>query len=80
MARVFLSHSNKDSETVRRIADDLVAADIDVWLDAWEIVAGDSIVQKIQEGLEDSDLLAVALLNQAVLKESYPGYEEAAKK
>lgn len=61
MARVFLSYSNNEKETVRRIADDLAAADIDVWLDEWEILPGGPFVQKAPEALGEADVLALAL-------------------
>ncbi len=64
--RVFLSHSSKDKEAVRRLAEDLKRAGIDVWLDEWEIKVGDRITQKIQKGLEDARYLAVWLTRQAV--------------
>ncbi len=64
--RVFLSHSSKDNEAVRRLAEDLKRAGIDGWLDEWEIKVGDRITQKIQKGLEDARYLAVWLIRQAV--------------
>ena len=48
---VFLSHSSKDKEVVRDIAEQLRANDLNVWFDAWEIRPGDSIPAKIEEGL-----------------------------
>lgn len=51
MPRVFLSHSRRDKKLVARLAEDLTAESIDVWLDAGEILAGDSIAQEIQKGL-----------------------------
>ena len=66
MVTVFMSHSSKDKTLARRIADDLVAANIDVWLDEWDILVGDSITQRIQHGLEEADFVAVLLTKHAV--------------
>lgn len=64
--RVFLSHSSRDKEDVRRLAEDLRAEGINVWLDEWEIAVGDRISQKIQQGLAESDYLAVWLTKDAI--------------
>jgi CheY-like chemotaxis protein len=66
MAKVFISHSSKDKDLARKIADQLVANGHPVWLDEWEILVGDSISQKIQKGLERSDLVAVLLTSQGI--------------
>ena len=62
--RVFLAHSSKDKPFVRDLADQLKRAKISVWLDEWEILVGDSIVEKINLGLKASDFL-VAVLSKA---------------
>lgn len=64
--RVFLSHSNHDKPMVLRLAEDLRAAGVGVWLDEWEILVGDRIVQKIQQGIAESDYLAIWLTKEAV--------------
>ncbi len=51
---VFLSHSSKDKERVRRLADRLRADGVRVWLDAWTIRPGDHITAKLQAGLDSS--------------------------
>ncbi len=66
MSRVFLSHSSRDKTLVARLAEDLTAEGIGVWLDAWEILAGDSIAQAIQKGLEASDLVVLVLSRASV--------------
>lgn len=48
---VFLSYASEDSDLAKRIADALVANGIDTWWDQWCISSGDSIRQKIDEGL-----------------------------
>jgi len=53
--RVFISHSSKDKPAVIALAEALRARGIDAWLDQWEIAPGDSIVGKINEGLDQAE-------------------------
>lgn len=64
--QVFLSHSSADKMLARRLAADLYDASVKVWFDEWEIETGDSITQKIQDGLRESDFVAVLLTRQSV--------------
>ena len=66
MLSVFLSHSSSDKELVTRIAEDLKDAGIPVWLDAWEILPGDSVAQKIQEGLDALTTLQFTQTSQSL--------------
>jgi len=61
MASVFLSHSSLDKPLARRIANDLKSAGHRVWLDEREIYVGHSITAQVQQGLEQSDFIAVLL-------------------
>jgi len=47
----FLCHATEDKELARRIAQDFMAWGIDTFFDEWEIRAGDSVRQKIDNGL-----------------------------
>jgi len=64
--KIFISYSSRDKINVHRLAEDLELAGLTVWLDEWEILVGDRITQKIQQGLETSDFLAVWLTGHAV--------------
>lgn len=64
--RVLLSHSTKDNAFVRRLADDLNQADLDVWVDWLELKVGDSIVNEINERFKSTDYLIVVLSPNAV--------------
>jgi hypothetical protein len=67
LARVaFLSHSSRDKAVVRQIASDLSARGITVWLDEQRIHVGDSIPEKIAQGLAQSDFFLVALSENSV--------------
>src|SRR5438552_16025265 len=46
---VFLCHSSKDKPFVERLALDLRKLGTGVWLDKWEIKAGDSILERIED-------------------------------
>ncbi|HEX8565308.1 MAG TPA: TIR domain-containing protein [Pyrinomonadaceae bacterium] len=58
---VFLSHSSKDKPVVRELAERLKADGVRVWFDEWEIQIGDSIPSKIEQGLEESRILILAM-------------------
>ncbi|MCX8129327.1 MAG: toll/interleukin-1 receptor domain-containing protein [Clostridia bacterium] len=58
---VFLSHSSKDKHTVDRIFYELQKSEIRAWYDKYEIDPGDSIVDKINDGLAKSDVGIILL-------------------
>ncbi|WP_331375444.1 toll/interleukin-1 receptor domain-containing protein [Sinorhizobium chiapasense] len=49
--KAFLSYSFDDGDIARRIANSLMEHGIDVWWAEWEMKAGDSLRQRIDEGL-----------------------------
>ncbi|CAN5443569.1 hypothetical protein BH09VER1_BH09VER1_56550 [soil metagenome] len=57
----FLSHSSMDKVFVRQLAADLTANGIDVWLDEQRIRVGDSIPEKIAQGLAGSDFFLIGM-------------------
>ena len=63
---VFLSHSAKDKDVVREIANRLKSDGVRVWFDDWEIKPGDSIPAKIEDGLEHSRVLVLCMSAQAL--------------
>lgn len=48
---VFVSYSHKDKPVAEEIATMISAEGISVWFDEWKVVPGDSIIDKIGEGL-----------------------------
>jgi hypothetical protein len=64
--RLFLSHSSADKVFVRKLKGDLEKANLNVWLDETEIKVGDSIPQKVSEGLTDADYLVIVLSENSV--------------
>jgi hypothetical protein len=63
---VFLSHSSKDKPFIRQLAADLSKENVLVWLDEQQIKVGDSINDKISQGLAESDYFVIALSNDSV--------------
>jgi hypothetical protein len=72
--KVFLSYAFEDSDLARRIAEKLQANGIDTWWAEWCITAGDSIRQRIDEGLTDCTHFVV-LLTQASVKKPWVNQE-----
>ena len=66
---VFISYSSKDKEFVEKLSMKLVENKINVWLDKWEMQVGDSLIDKIQNGLEDSSFLLVVLSENSINSE-----------
>lgn len=62
----FLSHSSKDKSFIRQLSSDLVKEGVDVWLDEHKILVGDSITEKIGQGLAQSDYFVIALSESSV--------------
>ena len=58
---VFISHSSKDKPFVRDLAHRLNSDGLRVWFDEWEIKPGDLIGLKIDQGLELSRTLLLAM-------------------
>jgi TIR domain len=60
--RVYLAHASEDHDTLAKpLAEGLIASGIDVWLDDWEIRAGDSLRRKVEEGLANCTHFIVLL-------------------
>jgi sugar phosphate isomerase/epimerase len=58
---VFLSHSSKDKDVVRAVAERLWKDGLKVWFDEWVLKPSDSIPAKIEEGLEHSRVLVLCM-------------------
>lgn len=63
---IFLCHSSSDKPIVRQIAEELTNKGSRVWLDEAEILVGDSILAKIQDGISRSDYLGIVLSPRSV--------------
>ena len=56
---VFISYNHKDRDFADRLALELVRRDIKVWKDSWRIGVGDSLIQKVQDGLEGARFFCI---------------------
>ena len=64
--RLFLSHTSKDKPIVRRIGDDLESLGLKIWLDEKQIIAGDSITDKLADGLSKYDVFLIFISKKSV--------------
>lgn len=62
---LFVSHSSKDEIITRKLAQDLRAAEIDLWVDFEEIKSGDEWLNRIQDGIERCTALLVVMTPHA---------------
>lgn len=66
--KVFLSYAWEDKDLASRIAHALQANGIDTWWAEWCMSAGDSLRQKIEEGLGDCSHFVVLLTTNSISK------------
>lgn len=66
---LFISYSHADKHRVDLIAGHLLRKRATVWLDRWELRAGDSIINKVQEAVEGSSALLIMLSKASVESE-----------
>lgn len=66
---VFLSHTHKDKGFVRKLGNDLRRHGVRVWIDEAEIRLGDSLIERIRDGIDAMDYLAVVLTPASVQSE-----------
>ncbi|HXA25798.1 MAG TPA: toll/interleukin-1 receptor domain-containing protein [Acetobacteraceae bacterium] len=64
--RAFLSYAWDDRPLAQKIAEGLQSNGIETWWAEWEIQAGDSLVQKINEGLESCTHFIVLLTPNSI--------------
>ena len=65
----FLSHASEDKgRFVIDFATKLRENGIDAWLDKWEMLPGDSLIDDLEEGLKNADAIVIVLSNNSVNK------------
>lgn len=64
--KLFISYSHQDQNFVKKLARDLKKHGINVWIDFQEIKVGDSIIEKINEAIENNNYLAIVLSPHSV--------------
>jgi len=68
-SHVFVCYSHQDSSFVDRLVQDLSSRGIEPWIDKWGIRVGDSIVERINEGIRKNDYLIIVLSRASVKSE-----------
>ena len=68
--KVFISHASEDKPRfVTEFAKKLRAKGVDAWLDKWEMLPGDSLVDKIfEEGIKSAEVFLIVLSKHSVDK------------
>jgi hypothetical protein len=68
--KVFISHASEDKERfVTEFATKLRTKGVEAWVDDWEILRGDNLVDKIfEKGLKEADTVIIILSNNSVNK------------
>ena len=64
--KIFISHSSKDKAFAVSLSTDLRSRGHSPWLDSWNILAGESIPEKVNAGLSECDYVVVVLSNNSV--------------
>jgi hypothetical protein len=77
MSKVFISYSHKDTAFADMLVDDLREAGIEVWIDQDAIEPGQSIVQRINQGLDSTDYVLI-LVSSAFLNSNWTRSESGA--
>lgn len=66
---IFISYSHADKQFAENLAMNLVHAKQNVWIDKWELNAGDSLIEKIEGALGDANAILVILSKASVQSE-----------
>jgi hypothetical protein len=61
MHNIFLSHTSTDKPFTRILAESLKNVGITVWIDEAEIKVGDSLIEKIRDGIDSVDYFGIIL-------------------
>jgi len=66
---IFISYSHQDKTFVDTLARNLVYARHNVWIDTWELNAGESLLDKVQDAIGESDAILVVLSEHSIKSE-----------
>ena len=64
--RVFVCHNREDKPTAERIAVEMIRVGHEAFFDKWDIHPGDSLIEKISDGISDSSYLLVLLSKNSI--------------
>lgn len=68
LPKLFICHATEDGGFVNRLVKQLDRHALHIWYDKREIIVGDSIVSRINEGLSETDFLLAVLSLQSIEK------------
>lgn len=63
---IFISYNHADKEFVRTLATNLVRERHNVWIDMWELNAGDSLIERIQNAVGGADAILAILSKKSI--------------
>jgi hypothetical protein len=66
---IFISYNHSDKKFAESLAANLVQAKQNVWIDTWELNAGDSLIERIESAIGDADAILVLLSESSVQSE-----------
>ena len=66
---IFISYSHADEAFAHELATHLVKHNAHVWIDSWELNVGDSLIQRIQQAIQESSALLIVLSKASVESE-----------
>ncbi|WP_109316728.1 toll/interleukin-1 receptor domain-containing protein [Pseudovibrio ascidiaceicola] len=66
---VFISYNHEDKSVAEALAKNLVQAKHNVWIDLWELNAGDSLIERIEDALSGADAILVLLSENSIRSE-----------
>lgn len=69
MKKIFLSHNSKDKPFVRRLGQAFSRYGVKTWIDEGEIKVGQSLIEKISNGIVESDYFGIILSKNSIQSE-----------
>jgi len=66
---IFISYAHSDAQFAEKLARQLVQHNAHVWIDRWEINVGESLIQRIQQAIQESSALLIVLSKSSVQSE-----------
>src|SRR5690349_480565 len=66
MTTIFVSHSSRDNPQLVHLLEVLKASGATVWYDQWALSPGDSLRQRVHEGINECDYFIIALSRYAL--------------
>lgn len=66
MSSLFISYSSKDRPFVQQLRRELFDKGVRIWIDESEIKVGDSLIEKVAEGISDVEFLGAVLSRNSI--------------